>query len=68
VRAHELVANTGNRHVYNVVRKLDLEHRGLIVCAICPYNKVENGIDRKERRCWKRYRRNQYRTSTGRSS
>lgn len=34
--------STLNRSVYNKLRKIKLEHTGLLNCSYCPYHKYEN--------------------------
>lgn len=50
---------TGNNVVYKKARKQVLENTGEIYCSYCPYNKGENSR-LKDFKCWKRYRKTQY--------
>lgn len=38
----EILDTTSNRGVYNRARKVYLEQKGEIICAICPYHGIEN--------------------------
>lgn len=44
-------------------RKMELERKCLIRCTFCPFHRWDNS-SRTDNRCWKTYRRSQYRHLT----
>lgn len=60
MKSHKLLKEESNSSVYSKIRKFDLERRGLISCAYCPYHKRENDHSGRYDRSWKNHRRTQY--------
>jgi len=60
MKSKKLMRTTTNPSVYRKARKRYLAYQGRINCDYCPYHKNENA-SRDNRRCWKQYRKNQWR-------
>lgn len=57
-----LMATTIDSKIYNRARKFYLESMGEISCAFCPYHDGENWRRHRKSKCWKRFRKTQYKT------
>ncbi len=58
----EILKSTTNSAIYKKARKHFLEDEGDIRCSFCPYHDGENCRRHRKSKCWKRFRKTQYKT------